>query len=906
MRLAPLALVFACACTVNEPAPVERRVEALEVSQELTLDTPKVVSTAGEVSHLQLAYNGSKHYVLWLDARDAPYGPVVLGRDLNTLGGVGAAGMDLVVSQYDPTDKPVLTSGADQYRLVLLRKEQDYQPFLATLDTSHEANTFTFIDAGYAMVEPLALASNEQNLLLGWRDAVTGVMGYTMLTFDGGIAAPSQPLSGPNQNAVSIGVATHDGGYFVAWTRTDPTSTLVATAVSGAGVATNLTPTPVVDDLKGLFHASAAPIPPGWVAVCGEDEVQELARASRFDVNGVALDLPAATIFTDPAVRVDPVVVYQTSDVAQVFAITGQGVVSRGFNALNGSSGPVSVVRPSGGNLTELVASAHPGGSCAAWVLDGGQVHAACGPAAGPWTSAQVTYASNEQRRPAVAAVDGGWLVVFGDNRNGRYEARLAQLQLDGELVGFTQTAFSGSPGQQVQYAVSSFADELVIAVTEVGSDAGPQPVTRWVRRDANGYSPQGGALLDPEGVASTNVVLAKLANAIAAAWLRSPGDGGTEVISSLYPPGGPWGPRQVLGAAPNLSEPAIACGPAQCLVAWVKQAPNQIEGVRINDNGQPLDVVPADLATGNNGRVSPALAWGNGRYQLVWADQANGGQEIVARQVQTDGGLDAVVVVSQAYTPEANSSAQPTVSWDGKSFVTVFTVEPPEGSLNLYRARLSPTGSLLSVRSQFSARRENEHHASSASNGGGRTLVAYERLAVGGNEGSVRIRMRFHADIDLGLPCFTSGECVSGACVEGVCCNSSCTGAGPGGCRTCLASRGASADGTCSTAAVGVECRAAIDVCDLPETCDGTSTTCPADVTSDASCMASPCDGGSCDGGSGSGGGAGGNGGGAGGGGEPLEPRVLVVGCGCGAGSGSLAALALALLVWRRRGSRA
>ncbi len=51
-----------------------------------------------------------------------------------------------------------------------------------------------------------------------------------------------------------------------------------------------------------------------------------------------------------------------------------------------------------------------------------------------------------------------------------------------------------------------------------------------------------------------------------------------------------------------------------------------------------------------------------------------------------------------------------------------------------------------------------------------------------------------------LGEPCQSPWECASGYCADGVCCDTGCGGDVVGACRACSASRGASADGTCTT----------------------------------------------------------------------------------------------------------
>lgn len=71
------------------------------------------------------------------------------------------------------------------------------------------------------------------------------------------------------------------------------------------------------------------------------------------------------------------------------------------------------------------------------------------------------------------------------------------------------------------------------------------------------------------------------------------------------------------------------------------------------------------------------------------------------------------------------------------------------------------------------------------------------------------------------GDPCATGSDCGSGACVGGICCDRACAG----GCETCES-------GTCAIREAGAECRAAVEMCDVAEVCDGSSAECPAPAT--------------------------------------------------------------------------
>ena len=126
------------------------------------------------------------------------------------------------------------------------------------------------------------------------------------------------------------------------------------------------------------------------------------------------------------------------------------------------------------------------------------------------------------------------------------------------------------------------------------------------------------------------------------------------------------------------------------------------------------------------------------------------------------------------------------------------------------------------------------------ASNGAASDVFGYS-VSVSGDTAVVGANAdEFNANMDpgsayvFGLPktngtgCSAGSECVSDFCVDGVCCNNGC---GEGVSTDCQACNVAGMLGACSPVPMGATCRAATDVCDLGEACNGTAKTCPADA---------------------------------------------------------------------------
>ena len=86
-------------------------------------------------------------------------------------------------------------------------------------------------------------------------------------------------------------------------------------------------------------------------------------------------------------------------------------------------------------------------------------------------------------------------------------------------------------------------------------------------------------------------------------------------------------------------------------------------------------------------------------------------------------------------------------------------------------------------------------------------------------------------AELAQGIACTADNQCGSGSCLDGVCCDAACGDNDTSDCQACTAALTGGTDGTCAPISAGTECRASAGSCDVAESCDGATPTCPEDV---------------------------------------------------------------------------
>ena len=241
-----------------------------------------------------------------------------------------------------------------------------------------------------------------------------------------------------------------------------------------------------------------------------------------------------------------------------------------------------------------------------------------------------------------------------------------------------------------------------------------------------------------------------------------------------------------------------------------------------------------------------PALAFDGSNFLVVWQDKVGVSAFLVSATGKPLG--TSKIFLGRSVVKEA----WPTVAFDGDNFLVAWKDIRTRSNTDIYGARVDRSGKVLDA-SPFpiSTLQQNEETPALSSTGKGDYFLVYSRSGQAPSStkkvyGRLISRNKFVG----GVPCNNGADCESGYCVDGVCCNTACGGGSSVDCQACSIATGVANDGTCSAVKFGSVCRKAVESCDLAESCDGLSLSCPADVfaADGTSCDNGKCKNGKCE----------------------------------------------------------
>jgi hypothetical protein len=202
--------------------------------------------------------------------------------------------------------------------------------------------------------------------------------------------------------------------------------------------------------------------------------------------------------------------------------------------------------------------------------------------------------------------------------------------------------------------------------------------------------------------------------------------DGQPDIYAARVTPAGQLVDTQAIQVAWESGDderyPTVVAGDTVTLVAWEFER-RDIEGRRINRNGQVLDPDIIDISPDERGRY-PAAAFDGTDFLVVFEDDRDDTVDIFGTKVGQDGTvLNAEFRISVGDTAE---ECEPRVAFDGTNYLVVWQTERP-GNWEVHATRLTPGCAVLdspSVTVDQTGRNESDADLDVAFDGADFTVV--------------------------------------------------------------------------------------------------------------------------------------------------------------------------------------
>jgi len=395
-------------------------------------------------------------------------------------------------------------------------------------------------------------------------------------------------------------------------------------------------------------------------------------------------------------------------------------------------------------------------------------------------TGLDIATGPNDQNDPVVAWGGGAWLVAWEESTSS-VDIKAKRVTAAGAVDPTAVRLSRANATDESQAAIAFDGTQFLVAWRDTRTPASAPDI--WGTRVSTAGQPIDAADF-PIGVSPVDQFSPAVAAMGSGAWLVSWSQEDQPNNYFLYVNRVSSAGAVLDGAAgrvlPQLRlgysfEPAIACGPASCLVVFREY--DDLFALRVDLQGQPLDVTPLVLSDLPDLQAQPTVVFDGDHWFAAWEDRSSSlRSELRGTRVELDG-------------------------------------------------RVGTPGGALLVASTTDVLRPRLAWASA-----GRMLLSYTRFVPGPAVAADQVGARLVLDVPNGGACAAGSECQSGFCVDGVCCDTAC-GGGAVDCQACSVAAGAAADGTCATLAAGKTCRPVVSSCDVAETCDGSSLSCPADA---------------------------------------------------------------------------
>jgi hypothetical protein len=766
-----------------EPAAGQRRAAILE--PERGTDQPVLGNANLTQDSATAASSGDGYLVAWADQRRDPFTSDIYAARLGATGEV-----------LDPTGIPVAVAGSPEVDPAVVWNGQSYfVVWSAPADDNGSQFTNGFevwgrrigrdgvplgspillVNALYDQKLP-KVAWNGTHHLVVWQNGFLLPIQGVRVDRDGRIVDPKPiDISRPVYQDLTPDVASDGRDFFVVWeddkgggTGRDISGAIVradGTVASAADITLVQVPgyqmNPMVTWVAGAYVVAwedSRPSPTGppalgalWGTRVGPDGTVREPDGNPFNVS--------ATSQTLPSLASDGQRAWLTWNEGRV-----SGPISR-FGTFVGASGPVADPRG-----TQILAEDPDRGLITRFVWGGGnylgvwgdltgssfidpEIRAQRFTAAGAavdTTARQVTHAANRQMEPAIGTDGQGYLLAWSDTRNDEGDIYATRLDSAGRALDDPAIVVARATGRQGSAAVVWNGAHYVIAWVDY---AGNPPVRAPVRGARVGSD---GRLMDAAPIALGTVgegEAPQLAWSGAHPYVWVVGADGNVSALRLSRDGTVLDTPSLKlispGSAQSGDSPAITCGSASCLVAWLDrgfpngQAPD-LRGVRLGFDGQVLDTVPLTLVARPGWQGNPRLAWHGSSYLLVYtdADRDSWNPDVYGASI----GVDGVVTKAPFLIAEGNGNRpQLAVTWTGTHFLAAWDTNSTQNARSdLHGARVTEAGAVVDLPAQsLVTTRYAVRRPGLASLGGGTAALTYWGFDDAAGLGSERVKVR-------------------------------------------------------------------------------------------------------------------------------------------------------------------
>ena len=160
-------------------------------------------------------------------------------------------------------------------------------------------------------------------------------------------------------------------------------------------------------------------------------------------------------------------------------------------------------------------------------------------------------------------------------------------------------------------------------------------------------------------------------------------------------------GSDPVTSSAPDIqTAPAVAWGTGSYLVVWQDDrngsSDTDIYGARVSPGGTVLDVAGIPIANAARRQVRPGVAFDGTNFLVVWqdGDVSDPDQNVFGARVSQSGQVLDDTPISIA--TEAGNQVQPSVAWNGETFLVAWGDGRDGTGSDLYGTRVAPDGTVL------------------------------------------------------------------------------------------------------------------------------------------------------------------------------------------------------------------